>query len=294
METETEMEMVGAQAQTEPVQPARVSAPKRGGRRWLVGISVLVAVLALVAFAGSTLAAPPRGIGAGPMGAGPGMMGPNGVGRFGHGIRAVVTGVDTGANTITLAGLPTQVSTVKVDNTVKLVTLQADGTTKPAAIGDFKSGSLVRVGFGRGNGSDGNGSNNNGGAAGMTGTPGVGNRGGNFAVTELALVPDNIAEVSGLVLANNNGTYTIASDGGLRLTVKTTGSTTYTKTGNQSASAGDIKVGSRIIVSGTQAPDGVTADTVRVMDFSNFPMGGQMPRGRMPGANGTPAATVTR
>jgi len=288
---ETGTEMSEERAYTAPVQPTPAEpAAKKSGRRWLLGIGALVAVLALVAFAGSTLAAPPRGVGPGMMN--PGMMGPNGHGMFGRGLRAVVTGVDTGANTITLGGLPTQVSTVKVDNTVKLVTLQADGTTTPAAIGDFKSGSLVRVGFSRGNG--------NGNAAGMQGTPGAGNRfgnGGNFAVTELALVPDNIAEVSGLVLANNNGTYTIASDGGLRLTVKTTGSTTYTKTGNQSAAAGDIKVGSRIIVSGTQAPDGITANTVRVMDFANFPMGGQMPRGRMPGANGangTPAATVTR
>jgi len=294
METDMTDASLGAPTPT----PSPASAPARTGRhrRWLLGAGAFVAVLALMLFAGSAFGVSaqgmhgigpgrmmPNGNGNGGKGAhgSPGMMGPFG---FGHGIRAVVTGVDTGANTITLAGLPQQITTVKLDNTVKLETLQADGTTKPAAIGDFKSGTLVRIGIGRGNGS-------NGGAQ-PTGTPGANQGRFGFAINNLVIVPDNIAEVSGLVIANNNGTYTIAADGGLRLTVKTQGNTTYTKSGNAAATAADVKVGTRIVVNGTQAPDGITATTVRVMDFSNFPMG----NGNRPMPNGphaTPKATAT-
>jgi len=284
--------------------PTLTPAPARTGRhrRWLLGTGAFVAVLALMLFAGNAFGVSAQG----PRGMGPGRMMPFGNGGngsngmmgafgFGHGIRAVVTGVDTGANTITLAGLPQQITTVKVDNTVKLETLQTDGTTKPAAIGDFKSGTLVRIGIGRGNGSNG--------SAQPTGTPGA-NRGRfGFAINDLVIVPDNIAEVSGLVIANNNGTYTIAADGGLRLTVKTQGNTTYTGARNAAATAADVKVGTRIIVNGTQAPDGITATAVRVIDFSNFPMGngngangngGNGGNGPMPNApRATPKATAT-
>ena len=294
-----ETDMTDASSGAPTPTPSPASTPARTGRhrRWLLGAGAFVAVLALMLFAGSAFGVSAQGM----RGIGPGRMMPNGNGGngahgsngkmgpfgFGHGIRAVVTGVDTGANTITLAGLPQQITTVKLDNTVKLETLQADGTTKPAAIGDFKSGTLVRIGIGRGNG--GNGSN---GGAQPTGAPGANQGRFGFAINDLVIVPDNIAEVSGLVIANNNGTYTIAADGGLRLTVKTQGNTTYTKSGNAAATAADVKVGTRIIVNGTQAPDGITATAVRVMDFSNFPMG----NGNRPMPNGpraTPKATAT-
>lgn len=294
-----ETDMTDASSGTPTPTPSPASAPARTGRhrRWLLGAGTFVAVLALMLVAGNAFgvsAQGMRGIGPGRMmpngNGGNGMMGPFG---FGHGIRAVVTGVDTGANTITLAGLPQQITTVKLDNTVKLETLQADGTTKPAAIGDFKSGTLVRIGIGRGNGSNGS----NGGTQ-PTGTPGANQGRFGFAINDLAIVPDNIAEVSGLVIANNNGTYTIAADGGLRLTVKTQGNTTYTSARNAAATAADVKVGTRIIVNGTQAPDGITATTVRVMDFSNFPMGngngGNGSNRPMPnGPRATPKATAT-
>lgn len=297
-----ETDMTDASSGTPMPTPSPTPAPARVGRhrRWLLGAGAFVAVLALMLFAGNAFGVSAQGM----RGIGPGRMMPNGNGGngnngmmgpfgFGHGIRAVVTGVDTGANTITLAGLPQQITTVKLDNTVKLETLQADGTTKPAAIGDFKSGTLVRIGIGRGNG--GNGSNGSNGGTQPTGTPGANQGRFGFAINDLVIVPDNIAEVSGLVIANNNGTYTIAADGGLRLTVKTQGNTTYTGARNAAATAADVKVGTRIVVNGTQAPDGITATAVRVMDFSNFPMGNGNGGNRpMPnGPRATPKATAT-
>lgn len=275
-------------AMTAPKAPV---PPRRGHRRWLLGLGTLVAVLAFVAFATTSAFAQAGGK---PGGAGFG----GGGGRDGFGgFQAVVASVDSGANTITLAGVPQQIGTVQVNANVQLVAQNPDGTTRPAAIGDFRAGSLVRVGFGRGAA----------GAAGAaTTTPGAGNRGiaGAFAVNRLTLVPDNIASVSGIVLANNNGVYTVATQGNQRVTVRTQGGTTYTKNRNEAATAADVRVGSRIFASGTQAADGVTASTVRVVDLSTLPQGGQggmrpgrgpgMMPGAMPGAMGTPAASPTR
>lgn len=214
-------------------------------------IGIAVAIVALLALATTALAAGPGARGFAPGGPG---------GRDGHGFgpRAVVTAVDTTNQTITLGGVPQQIATVKVDQNVKLVAIQTDGTTKDAAFADFKTGSLVEVHFafnGRGRGSG-------------QGQPGSGQGQPNVTVTELALVPAGQVRVEGLVISTTGGIQ-IVSGGGLQLTVNTSGTTKVTK-GNDTTAAAvtDIKVGDRIVAGGTQSGATVNATTLRIADVN--------------------------
>ncbi len=245
-------------------------------KRVLIGI--IVAIVALLTVATTVFAA-----GSGRHGfvgstgngqAASNQAGNNGPGDHGFGPRAIVTAVDTTNQTITLGGLPQQIATVKIGQNVKLVAIQPDGTTKDAAIGDFKTGSLVEVRFqfngrngGRGPGQPGTGSAQPGTAP---NPPNTGNGQGqpNATVTQLALVPAGQVRVEGLVTATG-GTLTIVDGGGLQLTVATAGSTKVTK-GTATAGVGDIKIGDRITATGTQNGAAVNADTVRVFDPSTM------------------------
>ncbi len=199
-------------------------------------------------------------------------------GERGFGPRAIVTAVDTTNQTITLGGVPQQSATVKIDQTVKLVAIQPDGTTKDAAISDFKVGSLVAVHFPF---------NGRGGRAHSAGQPGItpnqpgsgsaqpgttpnqpsNNQGqANVTVTELALVPAGRVHVSGLVTATGS-TLTIVDGGGLQLTITPTSGAKVTK-GTATASVTDIKVGDRITATGTQNGVIVNADMLRIFDPS--------------------------
>lgn len=219
-----------------------------------------------------------------------GQSGNNGQMNRGFGPRAVVTAVDTTNQTITLGGLPQQIATVKVDQSVKLVAIQPDGTTKDAALTDFKTGSLVEVRFqfnGRGSGhSPGKPGNNPGQPGNAPNQPGSAPSQPNTPpkVTELALVPAGQVSVSGLVTATG-GTLTIVDGGGLQLTINA-GSAKVTK-GTAAANVTDIKVGDRITVSGTQNGATVNAATIRIFDLSAMKPG--MRPGMKPGA-GSPAA----
>ncbi len=216
-------------------------------------------------------------------------------GDRGFGPRAIVTAVDT--TTITLGGVPQQIATVKVDQSVKLVAIQPDGTTKDVTIGDFKVGSLVAVHFqfngrgGRGHGAGqpgttpnqpGNGSPQPGAAPNQPSN----NQGQpNVTVTELALVPVGQVRVEGLVTATGS-TLTIVDGGGLQLTITPTSGATVTK-GTATASVTDIKVGDRITATGTQNGATVNAATLRIFDPSAMKSG--MRPGMKPG-NGTQPA----
>lgn len=260
------------------------------GTRKRLAIGIAVAVVALLALATTAFAAGPGIRGFGPGGkANSDSSTANGMRDFGP--RAVVTAVDTTNQTIMLGGLPQQIATVKVDQNLKLVAIQPDGTTKDAAIGDFKTGALVEVHFtfngrgrGRGPGQPGNGQ----------GQPGTGqnapNNGQgmpNVTVTELALVPAGQVRVEGLVVSTTGGIQIVAG-GGLQLTVGTSGSTKVTKGGNTAAAVTDIKVGDRIGVSGTQSGTTVNANTIRIADLSAMRRNGMKP-----GAGTAPAASPT-
>ncbi len=254
------------------------------GTRKRVVIGIIVGVVALLTVATTVFAAGSGRHGfAFPTGneqAANNQSGNNGPGDRGFGPRAIVTAVDTANQTITLGGLPQQIATVKIDQNVKLVAIQPDGTTKDAAIGDFKNGSLVEVrfqfngrnGHGRGPGQPGNGANQPGSASSQPNTganpPSAGNGQNqpNATVTQLALVPAGQVRVEGLVTATG-GTLTIVDGGGLQLTVATSGSTKVTK-GAATANVGDIKIGDRITATGTQNGATVNAATVRIFDPS--------------------------
>jgi hypothetical protein len=262
------------------------------GTRKRVIIGVIAAVVALLTVATTALAA---GFGGRHGLQAPGgnnqpanaQSGNNRPGNRGFGPRAVVTAVDTTNQTITLGGLPQQIATVKIDQNVKLVAIQPDGTTKAAAITDFKTGSLVEVRFqfngrggrGRGPGQPGNGSNQPGNA------PSNGQGKPMVTVTQIALVSPGQVSVSGLVTATG-GTLTIVDGGGLQLTIATTGGTKVTK-GTAAATVADIKVGDRISATGTQNGATVNATTLRIFDPSA--MKSRMMPGMKPGM-GSPAA----
>lgn len=243
-------------------------AMERGTRmsrraRALIGIGA--ALLALIVLATTAIAAGPGGRF--------GNRGGNGSGGSGDGNfspEAVVTAVDTGAQTITLAGVPQQIATVKVDANVKLTAIQPDGTSKDAAIGDFKTGSLVRVALNvqRGNRQAGQ-------------APAA-------TVQGLSLLPAGQARVEGLVTANNGGTLTIVGMGGLQLTVNTSGAKVTQGQNNAAANAGDIKVGDRIVASGAQNGTAINATTVRILDLSNLERGGMNPAGARPTGTARP------
>ncbi len=243
---------------------------KRMGRRTRVVIGVGAALLALVVLATTAFAAGPGGRFGNRGGMG------NGNGNFGP--EAVVTAVDTSAQTITLAGVPQQIAAVKVDATVKLTATQPDGTKKDVAIGDFKAGSLVRVELNvqRGNGRSGQGT------TGQTPTA---------TVKGITLLPAGQARVEGLVTATSGGTLTVVGMGGLQLTVNTSGAKVTKGQNDAAASAGDIKVGDRITAGGAQSGTTINATTLRILDLSNRGRGGQKPAGMRP-AGTQPAGTV--
>lgn len=238
----------------------------RMGRRTGMLIGIGAALLALVVLATTAFAAGPGGRFGNRAGNGNDNGNENGGGNFGP--QAVVTAVDTGAQTITLAGVPQQIATVKVGANVKLTAIQPDGTSKDAAIGDFKAGSLVRVAVNAQHG-------------GRGGQGGQGTQTPSATVTGLALLPAGQARVEGLVTATSGGTLTIVGMGGLQLTVNTSGAT-VTRGQNNAASAGDIKVGDRIVAGGTQNGATINATTVRIFDLSNLGRGGANPGGARP------------
>jgi hypothetical protein len=237
-----------------------------------IAIGVGVAILALLVLTTTALAA-------GPFGHFQAGNGNNGdTGNRGFGPQAIVTAVDTNAQTITLAGVPQQLTTIKVDSNVKLTAIQPDGTAKDATIADFKPGALVRVQLNIQRPNRGKGA---------TGTPPA-NTGNqpmpNVSVKGLALLPTGTVSVEGLVTASSNGTVQIVGMGGLQLTVNA-GSAKITKGQNTAATVGDITVGTRIIATGTQSGTTVNATTVRIIDLSMFGKGGARP--------GKPTATAT-
>jgi hypothetical protein len=259
---------------------------KRVQTRTRVVIGLGIAVLALLVLTTTAFAAGPFAH----FQAGNGNKGTNGntgnkaaMMNQGFGPEAIVSAVDTTAQTITLAGVPQQMATIKVDANVKLTAIQPDGTSKDAAIGDFKAGSLVRVQFNIQRPNRGNGNNGN------NGTPPANNGNGQMpavTVKGLALLPVGTVHVQGLVTANNNGTIQIIDAGGLQLTVNASGAK-ITKGQNAAAATTDITVGTRIMATGTQSGTTVNATTVRIIDLSAL---GQ--RGARPG-KGTGTATAT-
>lgn len=237
------------------------------GTRKRMAIGFAIAIVALLVAATAAVAA------------GPGMRGnganrPNGGGGGNFGPRAVVTAADATNQTLTLGGLPQQIATVKVDANVKLVAIQPDGTTKDAAFGDFKVGSLVEVQF-KGN--------RRGGPGGTQSPPNSGQNMPNITVTQLALVPAGQVRVEGLVISTGGGLQ-IVDGGGLQLTVTTSGTTKVTKGANTTAAVTDIKVGDRIGVSGTQNGATIAANTIRIADFSALRQGRMMPGAASPTA----------
>src|SRR5690242_13181244 len=92
--------------------------------RTRVAIGLGVAILALLVLTTTAFAAGPFGR----FQAGNGKNGNGNMGNRGFGPEAIVTAVDTTAQTITLAGVPQQIATVKVDSNVKLTAIQPDGT----------------------------------------------------------------------------------------------------------------------------------------------------------------------
>jgi hypothetical protein len=238
------------------------------GTRKRMVIGFAIAIVALLVAATAAIAA------------GPGMLGmrgnkavPGGNGGANFGPRAVVTAVNATNQTITLGGLPQQVATVKVDANVKLVAIQADGTTTPATFDKFTVGSLVDVQF-KGNGR---------GRPGNQQAPANGQATPNFTVTQLALVPAGQVRVEGLVVSTASGIQ-IVDGGGLQLTVTTSGTTKVTKGNNTAAAVTDIKVGDRIGVSGTQNGVTIAANTIRIADLSARPRAGAKPGAASPTA----------
>ncbi|MDQ2784661.1 MAG: hypothetical protein M3Y58_06630 [Chloroflexota bacterium] len=273
------------------------------GRRKRVMIGIVAAIVALLTVATTVFAS---GFGgrhgfAAPTGNNQPSNNQMGNNNRGFGPRAIVTAADTTKHTITLGGLPQQIATVTINQNVKLVAIQPDGTTKDAAIGDFTTGSLVEVHFqfngrggrGRGNGQPGMTPNQPGNGPTQPGTtpnqPSNGQGQPNVTVTELALVPAGQVRVEGLVTATGN-TLTIVDGGGLQLTITPSGSAKVTK-GTATASGTDIKVGDRITVSGTQNGAGVNADTIRIFDPSAMRSG--MRPGMKPGSGNQPAPATT-
>lgn len=236
----------------------RMSTRKR------IGVGVAIAIVALLALGTTAFAAGPGGMRGNKAGHG-------GMDGNGFGLSAVVTAADAGSQTITLGGLPQQIATVKVTSDVKLVAIQPDGTKKDVAFGDFKVGSLVEISMKRGG---------KGSTSGTQGQP-------NVAISELRLVPAGQVMTEGLVV-NTGSTLQIIGHGGLKLNVQTSGSPKVTKGQNDAAaSVGDIKVGDRIAVHGTQSGDTVTATTIRIFDLSALQRGGMRP-GAAPSATPKP------
>jgi hypothetical protein len=172
-------------------------------------------------------------------------------------LQGVVTAVDANAKTITIAGVP-GVTTVTVDNTVKLSTRQADGTTKDAAITDFKAGQVVTV-HGRIDRSQFQ--------PGQRPDPSK----LKLIVTELTVDVSGIVRSGGLVTAVSSNSFTVSAMGGLTLTVTPASGAKITKADRSAGSASDIHVGDHISFQGTQQGTTISASDIRVMGpFGGF------------------------
>lgn len=254
---------------TEAGEPTAQRPPRRARRGILIGVSVaLVALLVLGAtavtaqrnekrFAGGAFAGHAFGM---PNDA-PGNdkpRGPWGDGRGMPGLQGVVTAVDASAKTIILAGIP-GVPTVTADANLKLTAAQADGTTKPAALADFKAGQVVRVH----------------GTIDRSQIP-QGQKPDpskiKLTVTEITALPSGVVRGFGLVTAVNGSTFTVQAMGGLTLTVNGSAAKVTKGRDNAAASAGDIKVGDRISFTGTQQGNAVNATQIGLMS-GGFPFG---------------------
>lgn len=195
----------------------------------------------------------------------------NGQGQRGMpGLEGVVTAIDTSAKKITLAGAP-GVTTVTVDASVALTALQADGTTKPAMLGDFAVGRVVRVHgkIDRSKIQPGQRPN----PADIT-----------VMVTEITLVPNGDVRGFGLVTAVNGGALTVSGMGNLTVVVTPASGATIKKMDGTAVAVGDIKVGDRVSFHGTQqGGNAVSASDLRVMAPGAFGRGGFGPGAGDPG-----------
>jgi hypothetical protein len=199
----------------------------------------------------------------------PGMNRPGGQGGM-PGIQGVVTALDESAKTVTIAGIP-GVTTVTIDANVKLSAIQADGTTRSAALGDFLPGKVIRV----------HGKIDRGQI-----TPGQRPNPANFklTVTEIVL-QSGVARGFGLVTAVSGNTVTINEMGGLSLTVTPGAGATLKKMDGSTFAMSDIKVGDHLIFSGTQSGNAISASSLRLIAQGSFGPGGF---GRGPGGFGPP------
>ena len=68
----------------------------------------------------------------------------------------------------------------------------------------------------------------------------------------------------GIVASVGSGTFTLTTRDGATVTVDVTSSTTFREFGSVSASVGDVTVGARVAVFGTEASDTVTATGVAI------------------------------
>jgi hypothetical protein len=179
----------------------------------------------------------------------PGGMRP-GQGGF-PGLQGVVTAVDANAKTITIAGVP-GVTTVTVDNTVKLSARQADGTVKDAAITDFKAGQVVQV---RGS------IDRSQFQPGQRPDPSK----IKLTVTQLTVDVSGVVRSSGIVTAVSGNSITVSAPGGLTLTVTPASGAKITKSDKSAGSASDIHVGDHISFQGTQQANTINASDIRIM-----------------------------
>lgn len=176
------------------------------------------------------------------------------------GIAGVVTAVDQSAKTITLAGVPS-VTTVTVDASVTLTAEQADGTTKPATLGDFKAGQIVRVHgkIDRGQIQPGQ-------------RPNPANI--KLTVTEIVLEQSGVVRGFGLVTAVSGNTATVVGMGGLSLAVTPAAGATLKKADGSTFAMTDVKVGDHLMFSGTQSGNAISASDLRLIPQGSFGPGG--------------------
>jgi hypothetical protein len=202
----------------------------------------------------------------------PGPGAPGGPGRPGGmmagrgdfpGLQGVITAADTNAKTITIAGLP-GVTTVTVDNSVKLSARQADGTTKDAAITDFTAGRVVQV---RGTVDRGQSQ------PGQRPDPSK----IKLTVTELIVDTSGTVRTGGLVTAVSGSAFTVSAMGGLTLTVTPANGAKITKADKSAGSASDIHIGDRIFVQGAQQGSTINASDIRIAGGAPGPFGSGRP-----------------
>jgi hypothetical protein len=191
----------------------------------------------------------------------PGQGGPTMRGRGGFpGLAGVVTAVDESAKTLTIAGIP-GVTTVTVDANVKLTTMNTDGTTQNAALGDFRAGEVVQV-HGKIDRSQFQ--------PGQRPDPTK----IKLIVTEIVVPPAGIVRGSGIVTVIKGNTITVVGMGNLALNVTPASGATLKKMDGSTFAVGDIKVGDRLTFRGTQSGDAISASDLRLMPQGSFGKGG--------------------